>query len=170
MLIWGCMASMLWMTFSCEEYCEEPNRTAVAVNFYSYETEALLTEQKDSIWAIRGIVKDSLIYPPDLKSNPNFEIRKTRHSQVLLPVNPSADMMRFSIKRDTFPPDTITIRYTRRNGFVSSECGCVTYAEIQGEPERTEYAIKRMDVVNPNVTTVSYRQGVINAENIRIYY
>ena len=170
MLTWGCIASMLWMTFSCEEYCEVPNRTAVAVNFYSYETEALLTEQKDSIWAIRGIVKDSLIYPPDLKSNPNFEIRKTRHSQVLLPVNPSADRMSFSIKSNDLPADTITINYVRHIGFISSECGCVTYAEIQGEPERTDNSIARLVVTNPNVTTVSYREGVSNAENIRIYY
>ena len=164
MLVWGCIASIVYFTFSCEEFCEEPNRSAVVVNFYDSVTNVLVEVKNIEIKGIEN--NDSVLYPND----DIFGKGKKNFSQVMLPVNPSADMMRFSIKNDTFPPDTITIRYTRRNGFVSSECGCVTYAEIQGEPERTEYAIKRMDVVNPNVTTVSYRQGVINAENIRIYY
>jgi len=84
--------------------------------------------------------------------------------------------MSFSIENGELPADTIIIRYIRYNGFISSVCGCVTYAEIQGEPEikgdpeETERAITHLEVVNPNVTTVSYRQGVKNNENIRIYY
>ena len=159
-LIWAIIVSMAWMYVSCDEFCEEPNRTAVVINFYAYDTNALLTEQKETI---RGIENDSLLYP-------NSKITKTGHSQVLLPVNPTADIMSFSIKHDTLPTDTVIIRYVRHNGFVSPKCGCVTHAEILGTPESTENSITNIVVTNPNVTTVSYRQGIINAENIRIYY
>jgi hypothetical protein len=154
MLMWGCIASIAHVTFSCEEFCEEPNRTAVVVNFY--DADDIL---KSINLTVKGIGNDSVLYPD-----------KSIFSQILLPVNPSADMMSFSIKNDTFPPDTIIIRYTRHVGFVSSKCGCVTYAEIQEETESTGNTVLNMVVINPGVTTVSYRQGVINAENIRIYY
>ena len=156
MLMWGCIASMAWLVFSCEEFCEDPNRTAVVVNFY--DANDILVKVK--IDTIKGIENDSVL---DI-------FRVADFSQVLLPVNPTADRMSFSIKNDTFPPDTIIIRYTRHNGFVSSECGCVTYAEIQGEPERQGNTITHLVVTNPHITTVNYRQGIINAENIRIYY
>ena len=93
-------------------------------------------------------------------------------SQVLLPVNPNADFMSFTIynANDTLPADIIGIHYVRHIGFISSECGCAAFAEIQDEPQATKHSIKDIKVINPNVTTVSYRQGVINAENIRIYY
>ena len=153
-LMWGSIAFIAWATVSCEEFCEESDRTAVVVNFYSLTDELLIVKKIE----IRGIENDSLLYS------------KTDHSQVMLPVNPSADIMSFSIKNDTLPADTIIIKYTRRTGFISSECGCVTYAEIQEDPERTNNTITDMVVTNHNVTTVSYRDRVINAENIRIYY
>ena len=159
-LMWGGIVFIAWATVSCEEFCEESNRTAVVVNFYSAVSDSLLTVKKVEI---RGIENDSSLYPSPL-------ISKTDFSQVMLPINPSSDIMSFSIKSDTLPADTIIIRYTRRNGFISSECGCVTYAEILDEPERTENTMTDAVVTNHNVTTVSYRDKVINAENIRIYY
>ena len=155
LLMWGGMASMAWGVFSCDEFCEEPNRTAVVVNIYDSTTNALSNKFKITI---TGIENDSVLYS------------QVTNSQVMLPVNPSAGFMSFSFKNDTFPVDTIIIRYSRYNGFISSECGCVTYAEIQGEPERTDNTIMNLVVANPHVTAVSYRQGVINEENIRIYY
>ena len=156
--MWCVIASIAWVTFSCEEFCEESNRTAVVVNFFSSENDALLTANI----TIKGIENDSTLYS------------KANLSQVMLPVNPVADVMSFSIipiiRNDTLPADTLTIRYIRHNGFISSECGCVTLAEIQDEPERTKNAITNVVVTNHKVTTVSYRQQVINAENIRIYY
>ncbi|MDR1172772.1 MAG: hypothetical protein LBL24_09985 [Bacteroidales bacterium] len=154
-LMWGSIASIAWVAFSCEEFCEESNRTAVVVSFYAENTNASLT------------VNNVLITEAE---NSDTLYSKSNYSQVMLPVNPSSDMMSFSIQNDTLPADTITIRYTRHDGFISSKCGCVTYAEIQGEPDLKEHSITRMEVVSPNVATVSYRQGVINAENIRIYY
>jgi len=160
-LVVGCIASIVYFTFSCEEFCEEPNRTAVVVNFYDSIKNTVI---KVKISMIKGIENDSALYP-------NEDIfGKGPFSQILLPINPSADLMSFSIKNDTFPADTIIIRYTRHVGFVSSKCGCATYAEIQKETENTNNTIMNMVVTNRNVTTVSYRQGVINAENIRIYY
>ena len=160
MLMWGCIASIVYVVFSCEEFCEDPNRTAVVVNFY----DAYGVTAKVKIDTIKGIGNDSVLYP-------NTSVFGAGpYDQILLPVNPSADMMRFSIKNDTFPPDTVIIRYTRHVGFVSSKCGCVTYAEIQEETKSTNNTITEMVVTNPSVSTVSYRQGVINAENIRIYY
>ena len=146
------MASIAWLICSCEEFCEESNRTAVVVSFYFSDTNPVKK------FTIRGIENDSLLY-----SQANL-------SQVLLPVNPSADIMSFSIKNDTLPADTIIIHYNRHYGFISPECGCVTYAEILEEPEITRNSVTDLEVANPNVTTVSYRQGVFNAENIRIYY
>jgi hypothetical protein len=158
--MWGVIIFMAWMTFSCEEFCEEPNRTAVVINFY--DANDVTKKVKDV--AIKGIENDSVLYPnQQIFGGKDF-------SQVLLPVNPTADFMSFTIKNDTFPVDTIIIRYSRHNGFISSECGCATFAEIQGEPERTENTITHMVVTNPSVNTVSYRQGIANAENIRIYY
>ena len=159
-LMWGSLVFIAWATVSCEEFCEESNRTAVVVNFYSAVSDSLLTVKKIEI---RGIENDSLLYPSP-------SVLKTDFSQVMLPINPSADIMSFSIKNDSLPADTIIIKYTRRNGFTSSECGCVTYAEIQEEPERTEHTMTNVVVTNHNVSTVSYRDKVINAENIRIYY
>ena len=156
-LMWGGLVFFAWATVSCEEFCEESNRTAVVVNFYSAVSDSLLTVKNIEI---RGIENDSLLYYPS----------PSGFSQVMLPINPSADIMSFSIKNDSLPADTIIIKYTRRNGFTSSECGCVTYAEIQEEPERTEHTMTNGVVTNHNVTTVSYRDRVINAENIRIYY
>jgi len=158
--MWGGMASMAWIIFSCDEFCEEPNRTAVVINFYSLEADAVLTVKNVTI---KGIENDSVLYP-----NPLFQ--QTSYSQVLLPVNPAADIMSFSIKNDTFPADTVIINYIRQYGFISPKCGCVTYAEIQGEPEKKGKTMTQMVVTNPNVTTVSYREKVDNAENIRIYY
>lgn len=154
-LIWGGIASMAWIVFSCDEFCEESNRTAVVVNFYAETDAASLTV--NNVW-IKGIENNDTLYS------------RSAYSQVMLPVNPSADVMSFAIKNDTLPADTVIISYTRHNGFISSECGCVTYAEIQGAPNLKRHSITRMEVVNPSVSTVSYRQGVINAENIRIYY
>ena len=147
---------MAWLVCSCEEFCEESNRTAVVVHFYSSASDAIMPVKVN----IKGIENDSML---DSHAQPTS-------AQVLLPINPTADMMSFSIQNDESPADTIIIHYSRHNGFISAQCGCVTYAEIQGEPERTNHSIMGMVVTNPNVTTVSYRQGVVNAENIRIYY
>ena len=159
LLMWGGIASIVWLTYSCEEFCEEPNRTAVVINFYN------ATDASVSVTVtIKSIENDSILYP-------NTEIFGKRDlSQVLLPVNPTADVMSFSIQNGDSPADTIIIHYIRHNGFISSVCGCVTYAEIQGEPERKGKTITHLEVANPNVATVSYRQGVNNEENIRIYY
>ena len=153
--MWCVIASIAWLTFSCEEFCEESNRTAVVVNFFSSVNDTPLTANV----TIKGIENDSTLYS------------KANLSQALLPVNPATDFMSFSIIRnDTLPADTIKFNYIRNIGFISSECGCVTYAEIQGDPERTENTISDVVVTNHKVTTVSYRQQVVNAENIRIYY
>ena len=161
LLIWVGIASLTWVVFACDEFCEEQNRTAVVIHFYSLETDVLLPVKNVTI---TGIENDSLLYP-NSKLFGGVDL-----SQVMLPVNPTADVMSFSIQNGDLPADTIIIRYTRHYGFISSECGCVTYAEIQEEPEITDYSITQMVVTNPNVSTVSYRQGVFNEENIRIYY
>jgi len=158
--LWGGIASMLWLTFSCEEFCEEQNRTAIVVNFYNANNAGYTVKNI----TIKAIENDSVLYP-------NKDIfRGTDFSQVLLPLNPAADMMRFSIKNDTLRADTITFHYIRHNGFISSECGCVTFADIQDEPETTLHSLTHVEVINRKVNTVSYRQGVFNEENIRIYY
>ena len=158
--IWCAVASVSLLCFSCDEFCEESNRTAIVVNFYSSDDGTPLTVNNPKI---KGIGNDSVLY-----SAGSF-------SQVLLPVNPAADMMSFSIERDELPADVIIFNYTRHNGFISSECGCVTFAEIQSveiqnESEEIENTIKQITVTNNSVNTVSYRRGVVNAENIRIYY
>ena len=159
-LMWGSIATMAYLFFSCEEFCEEPNRTAVVVNFYTTENTAL--NAKDL--TIRGIENDSTLQSGQYLSNKDF-------LQVKLPLNPSADFMSYAIiKNDTLPVDTIIIKYTRHHGFISPQCGCVTFAEILNESEITDNTILRMEITNPNVNTVSYRQGVINEENIRIDY
>ena len=160
----GVIASMAWTTFSCEEFCEEPNRTAVVISFFDANNAPVKVINVE----IRGIGdKDSILYDPNAK----IQIYGGKDfMQVLLPVNPTADSISFSIKNNALTADSITIRYSRHNGFISPKCGCATFAEIQGEPEKTNHTIRRIEVVNPSVSTVSYRQGVINEENIRIYY
>ena len=146
-------AIIIFFCFSCEEFCEESNRTAVVVNFYDSAGELLKVKV-----AMSGIENDSLLYNGQTVS------------QVLLPINAAADSMRYTLKNDTFPVDTIILRYKRHIGFISSECGCVAFAEIEGEPEITRNTVTNIIVNNPNVKTVSYREGVVNAENIKIYY
>jgi len=152
-LMWCGIASMIWVAFSCEEFCEESNRVAVVVAFYS-PADALVNVNV----TVGAIGNDSVLY-----SSGNRQ-------QVLLPVNPSADSVGFTIKNGAMEADTIIIRYIRHTGLISPECGCVIHGEIYEEPEITRNSIRRMVLVNSKATTVSYRQGVINAENIRIYY
>ena len=169
LLMWGCIISLVWVAFSCEEFCEEPNRTAVVVTFYTTTSDlvSLVSPVNVTIWGIENDSLSSLLYGTD---HPLDFFKQRNLSQVLLPVNPSADSMSYSIQNGDLPADTILIRYRRHNGFISPQCGCVTYAEIEGEPEITLHSMKRMVVTNPNAATVSYRQGIANAENIRIYY
>ena len=146
---------------SCEEFCEEMNRTAIVVNFYDSEDTPL------SVTAtIIGIENDSILYPcqdPTISTQRNF-------TQVMLPLNPAADIMSFSIQNGDEPADIIVFRYTRHTGLISPECGCVSFAEIQEVEIITQNTITDLVVTNPSVTTVTYRQGIPNAENIRIYY
>jgi len=153
-LMWCGIASMVWVVFSCEEFCEQSDRVAIVVAFYNPTTGVLANANV----TIKGIGNDSVLYPLG------------NRQQALLPLNPTADSVSFSIKNGTMNADTIVIRYTRHTGLVSPECGCVTHGEIYEEPKNTGHSISRMVLVNRSATTVSYRQGVINAENIRIYY
>ena len=141
------------------------NRTAIVVSFYNSSDNELLRITP----TIKGIENDKILYP-----DPIYE--QTVFTQVLLPVNPASDMMSFSIQNGDDPADIIIFHYTRHPRLVSPECGCATFAEIlsvdieiQDDIERTNI-IERWEFVNPKVTTVSYRQGIFNAENIRIYY
>lgn len=154
-LMWGGIVSIGWMVFSCEEFCEESNRTAVVIGFYTEADGASLTVTN---LEIKGVENDSVLY------------NKSSNAQILLPVNPVLDSMRFVIINNGLPADTIRLNYVRHNGFISPKCGCTTYAEIQERSGITGHSIVRMEIVSPHATTVSYRQGVINAENIRIYY
>jgi len=158
-LMWCCVLFMLYVVFSCEEFCEEPNRTAVVINFYASSPPEL----NASNLKIRGIENDSALHSNHYFTNKNF-------LQVKLPVNPSSDMMSFSIINSELPADTIVIHYTRQNGFISPHCGCVTFAEISDSTAITENTITGMEITNRKVNTVSYRQRVINEENIRIDY
>jgi len=152
-IIFGAVA---FVCFSCEEFCEESNRVAVVVKLYSSATD----KESPANVSIKGIdndkYKDSILY------------RQTV-SQILLPLNPSADSMSFSFENIGLPVDTLKIYYIRHTGFISAKCGCVTYAEIT-KVKRTENSITKDSVTNKNAGTVIYRPGVINAENIRIYY
>ncbi len=153
-LMWVAFASLAWVTLSCEEFCEESNRTAMVVNFYTFGTDSVKTMNKISI---RGVGNDSILY--NTKSL----------SSALCPLNPAVDITGYIITNDTIAIDTITITYTRHDAFISSECGCVSKAHID-EISTTNYSIKEVRVINADVTTVSYRSNVVNAENIRIYY
>jgi len=158
-LMWCSILSILYVVFSCEEYCEEPNRTAVVVNFYTSSPTALTA----SNIKIRGIENDSTLHS-------NQYTTHKAYLQVKLPVNPASDTMSFSIQNNDLPADTLIIYYTRQNGFISPQCGCVNFAELSDETEITENSITLMEVTSHKVNTVSYRQGVINEENIRIHY
>ena len=154
-LLWGVAVFVVWSAFSCEEFCEESNRTAVVLKFYSTEDSPAPT-----VVSIKSIEADSVM----------FQGASTAQ-QVLLPINPSAEIMTFSITGGDLPADTITIFYALHAGFISSECGCAAFASIKEEQlEWTKNSFTNVEVTNPNVKTVSYRQNVINAENIRIYY
>ena len=153
-LTWGIMLSVAWLTLSCDEFCEEMNRTAIVVSFYS---------GKDVLTPVNGLTITTI-------GNDSVLYKTVNISQALLPVNPVADSMSFILKKGEEPADTLIIRYIRHNGFISPECGCATYAEIKEETEITGNTFTDMVIVNPNATTVTYRQGVKNAENIKIYH
>ena len=154
-LMWGTFVSMAWIMLSCEEFCEESNRTAMAVNFYKVDDDSKTSSF--SKMTIKAIDNDTLLY------------LGASLSSALCPLNPAADVTGYVFMNDTVGIDTVIIRYTRHNGFISSECGCAVFAEIT-DVETTNHAVREVRLTNPSVTTVSYRQGVINAENIRIYY
>ena len=152
-LMWCVFALIGWSIFSCEEFCEESNRTAMVVNFYSDSAQNVLTMEKISVETIGS---DTILY------------RNTRTSVVMCPLNPAVDVSAFVFVNDTIS-DTITVAYTRHPGFVSSECGCVNYADITNI-QTTTNSIKKVEITSPNVTPVTYRPNVVNAENIRVYY
>jgi len=144
------------MIFSCEEFCEIPDRTAIVVNFYSLETDDI---EAIYISNLQAIGNDSVLH------------KDVTLSQVLLPINPASDEMSFSIQKGELPADVVIFRYTRHAGFISAECGCATFAEINEIiVEGEEPSIIHIEITDPNAKTVSYRHGVVNAENIKIYY
>ena len=158
-LILAGVAFIACAVFACEEFCEEPNRTAIVVAFYSLETE----EEAAASVSIKGVDNDSILYT------------RASYRQVLLPINPGVDEMKFSVEKDDAPADTIVFRYTLHPGFISVECGCAGFAQLHeaildSVDEDTEHTIKELEITDPSVRTVSYRQGVYNDENIRIYY
>jgi len=161
------LASIMLLCFSCEEFCEESNRVAIVVKFFSADDDQLIN-QNIVIRAFKNDneLKDSILYT------------RSNYQQVLLPLDPNSDEMKFlfvytDFSEDSpmeYSADTIVFRYNRHTAFISSECGCVTMGKIDGIPEATENRITDVVVVRPNIKTVSYRQGVINDENIKIYY
>lgn len=153
----ACFIAVVLMFAACEEFCEDPNRTAVVIAFFQI-TDGEETPLAGHSITVNCAGNDSIIYTA------------TSAAQIMLPVNPNADSIRFSLKNGEQIADTITIRYVRHNGFVSPECGCVTHAEIQEVSQATTHAVDSIKVVSPHAGTVSYRQSIVNAENIRIYY
>ncbi|MDR2036424.1 MAG: hypothetical protein LBQ60_00720 [Bacteroidales bacterium] len=152
--IWGTISLMIGLTCSCDEFCEESNRTAMVVNFYIADTDSVLEVEK---LTVQGLDTDSVLY------------REVTAKTVLCPLNPGADLTKYIFTNDTIT-DTIIISYTRHTGFVSSECGCVNYSSIEIDPNTIFNSIKKIEITNPTVGPVSYRPDVINEENIRIYY
>ena len=170
-LIFGAIVCIATFFCSCDEFCEESNRTAIVVNFHTSEND------KPTAISVRiaNVENDSVLYP-----NPRY-FTQASNSQVLLPIDPMNDEMTFSIQNGDLPADTIIFRYTRHPGFISAECGCAVFAEIdrvylKGMEHSikdllgTKHSIKGFEVIRRKVRTVSYRQTIINDENIRIYY
>ncbi|MDR1865475.1 MAG: hypothetical protein LBR08_07890 [Bacteroidales bacterium] len=137
----------------CEEFCEESNRTAMVAGFYTLGAHSPVTRNNVSV---RGMDNDSALYA------------KASLSVALCPLNPGADVTVYIFTEDA-GADTVTIEYTRHTGFISSECGCINLADITGVRYTTNI-IREIAVVHPGVGKVSYRNNVVNAENIRIYY
>jgi hypothetical protein len=153
-MMWCAIISLSWIVCSCDEFCEVSNRTAMVVKFYTLGTDSARTMNNMSI---QGVGNDSVLYDA------------ANLSSALFPLNPNADVTGYVITNDTVAVDTITVTYARHNGFISSECGCVTYSDIS-EIKTTNHSIREIKITNAGVSTVSYRENVINAENIRIYY
>ena len=160
------LASIMLLCISCEEFCEESNRVALVVKFFSSESGELMNQNV----VIRAFINDNDLH--------EILYNRANYQQVLLPLNPNSDEMKFIFIYSEFsedPPvefsaDTIVFRYSRHNAFISAECGCVTMGKINEEPETTVNRIQRVVVARQNIKTVSYREGVINDENIKIYY
>jgi hypothetical protein len=138
--------------FSCEEFCEESIRTAMVAKFYVNGEEATVSNL-----TVQGLHNDSTLY------------REASRQTVLLPLNPTSDITAYLIKAGD-ETDTITVVYSRHTAFLSAKCGCVGVADIAGQPVHTRHLIRKVELVNPHVGQVSYRENVINAENIRIFY
>jgi hypothetical protein len=145
--------SVVLSVFSCEEFCEESTRAAVVVNFYTLDTNLELTRNNVSI---QGLNNDSVLY-----ANANLAV-------ALLPLNPNSDTTVYLVTADDIA-DTVHIVYTRHAGFISSECGCAGFSDLT-HVESTANLIKEVQIINPDVRTVSYRNNIKYAENIRIYY
>ena len=171
LLIMWAIVCITMVVCSCEEFCEESNRTAIVVDFYTSDND------KPTAISVRiaSAENDSVLYP-----NTRY-FTQASNSQVLLPVDPTNDEMIFSIQKDDLPADTIIFRYTLHPGFISAECGCASFAEIDRvylkgmensikDLHGTSHSIKGFEVIRRKVRTVSYRQSIINDENIRIYY
>ncbi|MDR0714458.1 MAG: hypothetical protein LBF89_09415 [Bacteroidales bacterium] len=139
--------------FSCEEFCEESARTAVAAKFYVDGNETAVSNL-----TIQGLRNDSVLY------------RNVSRKDVLLPLNPTSDTTAYLMKVGDAPADTVTIVYSRHAAFISAKCGCAGFADITEKPAHTLHLIKMIEIVNPSVGQVSYRENVVNAENIRIIY
>ncbi|MDR0815324.1 MAG: hypothetical protein LBN37_06195 [Bacteroidales bacterium] len=150
---------LVLMVCSCEEFCEESTRTAMVIKFYSAETNLETTLAGVSIrgvGAVNAKGADSTLY------------RNASLQTALCPLNPGADTTAYliSIGEET---DTLTFFYKTNPAFISSECGCVAFAEITDIKQTTNLNFRIVNF-NPSVGQVSYRNNVVNAENIRIYH
>ncbi|GHT23807.1 hypothetical protein FACS189430_07670 [Bacteroidia bacterium] len=144
---------LVLLVCSCEEFCEESTRTAMVVKFFSAETNL---ESTFTGVSIQGLGNDSVLY------------RNASLTTALCPLNPGADTTAYLISIGDVT-DTLTVFYERQPAFISSECGCVAFAEI-ATTTQTNHLNFKVEIANPNVGQVSYRNNVVNAENIRIYH
>lgn len=145
----GLFTCIFILMLSCtqDDTCRTDKQVNMQLNFYSAEKNSKV--QIDSL-SIHTIDIDSILYNNSKKV-----------SSIKLPLNPQAEQTVFVFQFNEIH-DTLDIRYTNKEYFVSYACGMVISHELD-TVYFTKHAISDLKIMN-------YQIDPNNAEHIQIYF
>lgn len=138
-----------------DETCRRDRKVSAGIGFYldtiNAQTRRLVVQKLniDSLW-LGGVGIDSLLYNNSKSVN-----------SVKIPLNPFEPESRFRLVLNMVA-DTITIKHTNINHFISMECGYIRVYNIN-EVIATNHFIDSISVIHPTVNTTY-------VENIQIHH
>lgn len=123
-----------------DDQCRKESIVNMEITFYNDST--LQKASVDSI-TIYGADNDSILYN-----------NQKSVSSVALPLQKTKDETRYVFTNGQYS-DTLTIKHTNSDNFISIECGCFVYHNITDAFSNNTW-IDSIAIINPDVTTANY--------------